>query len=91
MPTLNEAISTAVRVQSTRTGVSLGDVATALGIGRTAFWHRLNNEKPWDTDDLEKLADSLHLHDGWELVELARQEASLSGMQDTGQKTPTTR
>lgn len=91
MPTLNEAISTAVRVQSARTGVSLSDVATALGIGRTAFWNRLNNEKSWDTDDLERLAKPLHLHDGWEIVELARQEASLFDMQDTNQKTPTTR
>lgn len=75
MPTLSEAISTAVRVQAARTGTSLGVIAATLGISRTALWKRMSNELPWSTEDFDKIADALGLADSWELIKLAEQEA----------------
>lgn len=75
MPNINEAISTAIRVQAARIGKPLNEISAALSIGRTAFWNRLSNEKPWNTSDLEKIAGVLELADAWEVIRLAEQEA----------------
>lgn len=75
MSTMTSAISTAIKVQATREGVTLTSIADAAGLGRTAFFERLSNKRGWSTDTLEKVAIALHLESAWELFDLASAES----------------
>ena len=78
MATFQEAISSAVRTQTARRGLQNKEVAKSMGLSRDAFWRRLSNRVPWDSEDFEKLAHSLGLATSWELLDLARQEQKLA-------------
>ncbi|XOQ63304.1 MAG: hypothetical protein ACFWT0_01570 [Bifidobacterium crudilactis] len=79
---LNDAVTAAVRVQSTRKGISLSSVAEALGTSRTSFWERLSGRKAWDTEDFDGLARALGLESSWQLLEAAKHE-QLSALADS--------
>ena len=74
MSDMNEAISTAVKVQAAREGISLSKVFESIGMSRTSFWERLGGKRPWDTDDFDKLASALNLESAWSLIDIAKNE-----------------
>lgn len=78
---LNEAITAVVRIQTTRKGITLADLAKTLGKSRTTFWDRLSGRRAWDTEDFESLAAALGMESSWQLLDAARneQQSALAG------------
>jgi cyanate lyase len=74
MPTFQESISLAVKTQAARKGIEYQTIAKTLGMTRATLWRRLTNEKTWDTDNFEALANALGLSSSWELLALANKE-----------------
>lgn len=78
MTSMNDAISTAVKVQAARIGKSLNEIYTELGMGRTTFWERLNGKRAWNTEEFEQLATILKLKSSWDLLKLAEKEQDIN-------------
>lgn len=73
---IQTSISQAVKVQATRERLSLTHIAELSRMSKTAFFDRVNNRKDWKTQQIERVARSLNLNSGWELLQLAKQEKS---------------
>lgn len=73
---IQASISQAVKVQATRERLSLTRVATLSRMSKNAFFDRVNNRKDWKTQQIERVARSLNLNSGWELLQLAKEEKS---------------
>lgn len=52
-------VTRAVKAEIARRDLSGGNLAPILGIGRNAVYARLRGDAPFDTDQLEKIADWL--------------------------------
>lgn len=73
---IQASISQAVKVQATRERLSLTRVAALSCMSKNAFFDRVNNRKDWKTQQIERVARSLNLNSGWELLQLAKEEKS---------------
>ncbi|MCI1868524.1 hypothetical protein [Bifidobacterium crudilactis] len=82
MASFQEAISSAVKTQATRRGLAYKDIASTMQISRSNFWRHLSNKQLWNSDDFEKLAAALGLHNSWELLRLAQNEQELASSQE---------
>lgn len=76
---LNEAISRAVKIQAARTGTTLKRVRERAGYAPTTFQDRYKGRRPWNTNDVDRLAKALGLPDGFALYAVARGEAYHTG------------
>lgn len=73
--TTQQAVAQAVRVQRVRAGIgSDADLARAAGYLPSALSKRLTGDIRMDLDDVDALAKALGLRDGFELMDLARDE-----------------
>ncbi len=73
--TLDEAISLAVKIQAARIGSTLKQVRERAGYAPTTFQDRYKGRRPWNTNDVDRLAKALGLPDGFALYAAARGEA----------------
>lgn len=75
---LKEALNTAVITQQARAGVTNRDLAKALDISEAQIVKYRNGQNPWPLGRLDVVAEALKLNNGWELLELAKNEANIA-------------
>ena len=75
---LSPYVSLAVRVQAARNTLTLTQVRERASYAPTTFSERLNGTKPWNAEDVDRLAKALGMSDGWALYDVARHEAELA-------------
>lgn len=75
---LKEALNTAVITQQARAGVTNKDLAKALDISEAQIVKYRNGQTPWPLGRLDVVAEALKLNNGWELLELAKNEANIA-------------
>lgn len=75
---LKEALNTAVITQQARAGVINRDLAKALDISEAQIVKYRNGQNPWPLGRLDVVAEALKLNNGWELLELAKNEANIA-------------
>ena len=75
---LKEALNTAVITQQARAGVTNRDLAKALDISEAQIVKYRNGQNPWPLGRLDVVAEALKLNSGWELLELAKNEANIA-------------
>lgn len=75
---LKEALNTAVITQQARAGVTNRELAKALDISEAQIVKYRNGQNPWPLGRLDVVAEALKLNNGWELLELAKNEANIA-------------
>lgn len=75
---LKEALNTAVITQQARAGVTNRELAKALDISEAQIVKYRNGQNPWPLGRLDVVAEALKLNSGWELLELAKNEANIA-------------
>ncbi|PKV08918.1 hypothetical protein CQR49_0474 [Bifidobacterium pseudolongum subsp. pseudolongum] len=75
---LQASISRAIAVRAARLGRTLKSIRLAAGYPTTTFQDRYKGRRPWNTNDVDRLAKALDLPDGFALYAIARREAGLS-------------
>ena len=75
MASTQQIVSQTIRAQIALTGKSHQSLAEALGFRREALYRRLTGQKPWDVDELDKVAKFFGLKDAYKLIEVAQKNA----------------
>lgn len=75
MASTQKIVSQTIRAQIALTGKTHQSLAEALGFRREALYRRLTGQKPWDVDELDKVAKFFGLADAYKLLDLAESNA----------------
>lgn len=59
---LNNLASNNIRAELARRNISASQAAGVLGISKQAFSNRMTNKKPFNIEELEKLANHMNCH-----------------------------
>lgn len=75
---LKEALSTAIITQQARAGVTNRDLSKALDVSETQIVKYRTGQTAWPLGNLDTIANALKLDNGWQLLELAKNEALIA-------------
>ena len=75
---LKDALNKAIITQQARAGITNRDLAEALEVSETQIVKYRNGATPWKLSNLDTIAEALKLNNGWELLELAKNEANIA-------------
>lgn len=75
---LKDALNKAIITQQARAGITNRDLAEALEVSETQIVKYRNGVSPWKLCKLDTIAEALKLNNGWELLELAKNEANIA-------------
>lgn len=75
---LKDALNKAIITQQARAGITNRDLAEALDVSETQIVKYRNGATPWKLSSLDTIAEALKLNNGWELLELAKNEANIA-------------
>lgn len=75
---LKDALNKAIITQQARAGITNRDLAEALEVSETQIVKYRNGMAPWKLSKLDTIAEALKLNNGWELLELAKNEANIA-------------
>lgn len=75
---LKDALNKAIITQQARAGITNRDLAEALEVSETQIVKYRNGMAPWKLGKLDTIAEALKLNNGWELLELAKNEANIA-------------
>lgn len=75
---LREALNKAIKAQQGRYDITNRELAEALNVSETQIVKYRSGITPWQIGKLDTIAHTLKLESGWELLELAKNEASIA-------------
>lgn len=75
---LKDALNKAIITQQARASITNRDLAEALDVSETQIVKYRNGATPWKLSSLDTIAEALKLNNGWELLELAKNEANIA-------------
>lgn len=75
---LKDALNKAIITQQARASITNRDLAEALDVSETQIVKYRNGATSWKLSNLDTIAEALKLNNGWELLELAKNEANIA-------------
>ena len=83
MVDMDSLISTAIRTTAARDNRTMRSICKGIDFKPTKFYDRLSGRSSWNTHEIDAVAKELGLADGWELIELAKEEAQIASRRKT--------